>query len=176
MSTGDQSGNFLGGDQSWRDGAASGGARSGDAQGGSDPQGWSRPPDGTDRGGAGAASRADSDFTSDFTTGSAPQPAPMRDGAPPQGSAPHQGPMPGQDEEWAPQFGATDGRQPEHGSGSGRRPLSWPQVLQRALGLIVPLVFLGLWWRMGGSQFGSFGMIFVVMFIAIAVGKMFRRR
>ncbi|GAB4095314.1 hypothetical protein GCM10028787_07890 [Brachybacterium horti] len=169
MSTGDQGGNFLGGDQSWRDGAASGGARSGDVQGGSDPQGWSRPPDG-------AASRGDSDFTSDFTPDAAPQPAPMRDGAPPQGSVPHQGPMPGQGEEWAPQFGATDGRQSEHGSGSGRRPLSWPQVLQRALGLIVPLVFLGFWWRMGGSHFGSFGMIFVVMFIAIAVGKMFRRR
>lgn len=176
MSTGDQGGNFLGGDQSWRDGAASGGAQGETAQGGSDPQGWSRPPDGADRGGAGAASRADSDFSSDFTTGSAPQPAPMRDGAPPQGSAPHQGPMPGQDEEWAPQFGATGGPSEEREPDLGRRALSWAQVLQRALGVIVPLAFLGMWWRMGGSHFGSFGMIFVVMFIAIAVGKMFRRR
>lgn len=166
MNTGDQSGNFLRGDQSWRDGAASGGA----ASQGSDPQGWSRPPDGAYRGGAGAASRADSDFSTDFTAGSASPPTPMRDGAP------RQGPMPGQDEEWAPQFGATGGPSEEHEPDLGRRALSWAQVLQRALGLIIPLVFLGFWWRMGGSHFGSFGMIFVVMFIAIAVGKMFRRR
>jgi len=180
MNTGDRNENWLGGDQSWRDGAASSGAQNGDAQGGSDPQGWSRPPDSAPSGGDGAASRADTDFSSDFTSDATPQPAPMRDGAPQQGSAPHQGPMPvqgsGQDEDWAPQFGATGGRQSEHGSRSGRRSLSWPQVLQRALGLIVPLVFLGFWWSRGGSHFGGFGMIFVVMFIAIAVGSVFRKR